>query len=136
MRRRIAFSLFVALVILSFDPTLLSFTVRHAAMHRVMTIYPDRGWNGYPQFLEGVRAHTRGGDSIAIAVPRGGYMYAYYRASYFLTGRTVVPLFSAEGERQTENFQRAKYLALWHVRVPASVRVVWSGEGGALVERQ
>jgi hypothetical protein len=63
-------------------------------------------------------------------------MYAYYRASYFLTGRTVVPLFGPEGERQTENFQRAKYLALWHVRVPPTVRVVWSGEGGSLVERR
>ena len=57
---------------------------------------PTAQWPDYPRFLEGVRAHTqagrhdrhhRSGDGVG-----GGYSYAYYRASYFLTGREVLPL--------------------------------------------
>jgi hypothetical protein len=43
---------------------------------------PDGQWEQYPRFLDGVRAHTKPGDRIAIVVPSmtwdGVYSYAYY----------------------------------------------------------
>jgi hypothetical protein len=139
MRRRIALVVFVALAVLSIDHLLLPFVLNHAVMHRVMTSYPDRGWNGYSDFLVGVRAHTKAGDTIALIVPKmsrdSGYMYAYYRASYFLSGREVVPLLSPDGAPQPSNIRAAHYLAVWRLRLTPSAHVVWSGAGGALVER-
>ncbi|HEY2325831.1 MAG TPA: hypothetical protein VGJ82_23445 [Thermoanaerobaculia bacterium] len=140
MRRRIAFILFVALAILAFDPSLFRFVLANrAAMHAGMTRYPDRGWEGYPAFLEEVRAHTKAGDSIALVVPSmhwdNGYSYAYYRASYFLAGREVLPLVDRGDVPQRANFTRAKYVAAWRRRVQGPVHPVWSGEGGTLLER-
>lgn len=104
---------------------------------RAMTWYPDRDWPDYPRFLEGVREHTKPGDTIAVIVPAmtwdGGYSYAYYRASYFLTGREVLPLVTAGDVRVQQNFLAAKYIAVFGVglRVPADV--VWRGGRGALL---
>ena len=141
MRRRIAFILFVALAVLAIDPNLFRFALANrAAMHAVMTGYPDRGmWQTYPAFLEGVRAHTKPGDSIALLVPAmhwdDGYSYAYYRASYFLAGREVLPLVDRADVPQRANFARAKYVAVWRRNVQPPMRAVWSGDGGTLLER-
>jgi len=142
MRRRIAFILFVALAILAVDPSLIRFALaKRAAMHVGMTRYPDRGaWEAYPAFLEGVRAHTSPGDSIALVVPAmqwdNGYSYAYYRASYFLAGREVLPLVDRADVPQRANFARAKFVAAWGRRVQAPMlHTVWSGNGGVLLER-
>ena len=139
MRRRIAFLLFVGLALLTPNPGLFRIALANrAAMHAAMTRYPDRGWEGYPLFLEGVRAHTKRGDSIALIVPPprwdDGYSYAYYRASYFLAGREVLPLIDRDDVPLRDNFNRAKYVAVWRrdVRGP---RVLWSGDGGTLLER-
>src|SRR2546423_12833950 len=118
MRRRLALVVFVALTILAVDPRLLRFAlVDRSVMNRVMTRYPDRGWEAYPDFLEAVRAHTKHGDSIALLVPAahwdGGYSYAYYRASYFLAGREVLPLIDRDDSAQPQNFESAKYVAAW-----------------------
>src|SRR5437660_12626763 len=79
---------------------------------RTMARYPDRAWPDYPLFLQGVREHTRPGDTIAVIVPAmtwdGGYSYAYYRASYFLTGREVLPLVTRDNGRLPQNFRAAK----------------------------
>jgi len=104
---------------------------------REMARYPDRVWPDYPLFLEGVREHTKPGDTIAVIVPAmnwdGGYSYAYYRASYFLTGREVLPLVTPGNVRLQQNFRAAKYIAVFGVglRVPADV--VWRGGRGALL---
>ena len=87
--------------------------------------------------LEGVRAHTKKGDTITLVVPAmgwdAGYSYAYYRASYFLAGREVLPLVTPENGRIPQNLRAAKYIAAFGVglRVPADV--VWQGEHGALL---
>lgn len=104
---------------------------------RAMAAYPDRLWPEYPRFLEGVREHTKPGDSIAVIVPGmgwdDGYSYAYYRASYFLTGREVLPLVTPENGRLMENFRGAKYIAAFGVRLRVPADVVWQSEHGALL---
>jgi len=101
----------------------------------------DGQWWQYPRFLQGVREHTRDGDVIAIVVPPrkwdDGYSYAYYRASYFLAGRVVLPLVTEDDREHPENFRAARYVAAWHIRgMGAGVgRMVWEGEGGVLLQR-
>ena len=94
-------------------------------------------WPDYPRFLDGVRAATRDGDSIALLVPMrhwdGGYSYAFYRASYFLPGREVLPLVTPRDEVVLENLRRARYVALWRMPPPRGGTIVWSGSGGVLV---
>ena len=101
---------------------------------------PDRLWPQFPLFLEGVRAHTRNGDSIALIVPtldwENGYSYAYYRASYILAGREVLPVADSEKRLHPENFRRARYVAVWGGSLPGGRRVVeWQGEGGTLLRQ-
>ena len=141
MRSRIACVVFVALVVISISTDAIVFKVafsNRAEMHRVFNGYPDRGWDAYPQFLEDVRAHTKPGDSIALVAPSMrwdvGYSYAYYRASYFLTGREVLPLVWRDDAPLPQNFGRATYIAAWRRNVQdATRRVVWSGDGGTLL---
>lgn len=95
---------------------------------------------GYEKFLVGVRSRTEPGDTIALVVPMtewSGYSWAYYRASYVLAGRTVLPLMDASNRVHPENLSAAVYVAAWesHPR-DASARVVWAEDGGALLRRQ
>jgi hypothetical protein len=91
----------------------------------------------YPRFLEGVRAHTKPGDTIAIIVPRmswdNGYMYAYYRASYFLAGREVLPLLTETNQKLPQNFRAARYIAAYEMNLRMPAEIVWQGEGGTLL---
>jgi hypothetical protein len=102
-----------------------------------MATFPDRAWPDYPRFLEGVREHTNAGDTIAIIVPGmswdGGYSYAYYRASYFLTGREVLPLMTPDDTRLPQNFRRAKYVAVFGVGLRTPADVIWRSGRGALL---
>ena len=100
----------------------------------------DRLWPQFPRFINGVREHTQNGDSIAIVVPTldwdEGYSYAYYRASYLLAGREVLPVAAEDRRLLPANFQAAKYVAVWGRPLPAAhLRIVWSGEGGSLLAR-
>jgi hypothetical protein len=126
MRRRVAIVLFVALAVLSIDFDLFRFALNPNVMHRVMSAYPDRGWSGYPQFLESVRARTKRGDSIALVVPNAtwerGYSYAYYRATYFLAGREVLPVIDTHDVPQPENLARARYVATFGRRPTLQAR--------------
>ena len=64
----------------------------------------------------------------------GGYSYAYYRASYFLSGREVLPLVTRQDKPVLDNFKRAKFIAVWQKRVSDDTRhVVWSGHHGVLL---
>ena len=144
MRLRSALSVgcFAALVVASvrFPPLTLPFIDRRP-IQQSMTISPDRGgwWPDYPRFLEQVRAHTRRDQSIALLVPtmqwERGYSYAYYRASYFLAGRRVLPLVLENDRPAPENLNRAQYLAVWRRPAPAGAQVVFAGYGGTLVSR-
>jgi hypothetical protein len=140
-RRILAVAALAAIVILRIEPRLLRLTfINRAALARAYAGFADRLWPEYPRFLEGVRAHTSPGDTVAVVVPTfdwdGGYSYAYYRASYFLTGREVLPLSDRENHLQLLNFRSAKYVAVWRTSMPqAHFTTVWSGAGGVLLRR-
>lgn len=101
---------------------------------------PDSRTPSYPQFLDQVRQHTSPGDSVAILVPmrywNEGYAYAYFRASYLLADRKVVPLVDANDRLLLNRLDSVDYVAAW--RQPAalgSFREVWKGPEGILLER-
>jgi len=138
-RRILAFLCLFAIVALRIEPQLLQlpFTNRQT-LSAILRRWPDGNWQQYPRFLQQVRAHTRGGDSVVIVVPMlkwdDGYSYAYYRASYFLAGREVLPLVTADDRPHPENIRAARYIAGWHMRrQPGLGEVVWEGEGGVLL---
>jgi hypothetical protein len=140
VRRVLAVCALIALVGLHLDYKVASFPfLDREALHRAFTAMPDGRWGEYPRFLEGVRAHTKTGDRIAVIVPNmqwdGGYSYAYYRASYFLTGREVLPLLYRTDAPIRENFGQAEYLAVWNAPAPQA-HVVWQGNGGVLLSRR
>jgi len=140
IRRYLALAIFVAIPLLSIDPILIRWGLfQRAEVHRLLSNATDRGWGDYPKFLEDVRAHTQPGDSIAVIVPTmgwdAGYSYAFYRASYFLSGREVLPIVTEDGVVHPQNFARAKYIATWRRNVRDATRhVVWTGDNGALLE--
>ena len=140
LRRILAACALVLLVALHFDYRLAGFPfVDRERFHRAFTRLPDGEWEEYARFLDGVRAHTQPGDRIAIVVPGmtwdGAYSYAYYRASYFLAGREVLPLIYRTDVPIRENLDRAQYLAVWHSRSPQAA-IVWQGNGGVLLRRR
>jgi hypothetical protein len=135
-------ALFTLIALACANPPLLLFPfTSHDALRQQLTTEPDRGgWApDYPAFLEDVRTATRRGDSIALLVPRrtwnDGYSYAYFRASYFLAGREVLPIFDEAGNVLPQNLGRARYLAAWRVRPPRNWRVVMSTHRGTLLVR-
>lgn len=109
------------------------------ALREVVARIPDRASPEYPQFLDGVRARTPAGATIAIEAPQrwhSGYEYAYYRASYFLTARTVVPLLDENDVMHRERLRDVEYLAAWQMPAGAAgFTEVWRGNGGVLARR-
>ncbi len=140
-RQLLAALCLIALVVLRAEPRLMRLPFGgRAKLTRGFAGYADRTWPQYPRFLEGVLAHTTPGDRVAIVVPAmrwdGGYSYAYYRASYFLPGRIVLPLVDPQDRMHPENFQAATCVAAWRSNFPQTrSRVAWSGEGGVLLRR-
>jgi len=124
-RRRLFSALIALMAIGSVNWTLFSLPFTNLGeLRATVAQVPDRAAPAYPHFLEGVRARTPAGATIAIAVPRP---YAYYRASYFLTGRTLVPL---------SNAKDADYVAQWPMPSGSpELNVVWRGYGGVLAKR-
>lgn len=141
MRRVAALGLLVILAMLGIEWRLVRFPfIDRGPMRRELERYADREWYPYfPQFLEGVRANTKRGDTIALLVPAwtwdSGYSFAYYRASYFLAGRRVLPVVWRDDSRHPEHARGAKYVAAWQVRVDGG-EVVWRGSGGTLVKQR
>jgi hypothetical protein len=144
-RRLLALLALVLIVAVRIEPQLLQMPfVSHRILSVILYRWPETqmpgDWLRFPRFLEEVRARTRGGDKIGVIIPTmkwdDGYSYAYYRSSYYLTGRDVLPLLTAENQSHMENFYAAQYLIVWHRPVhPRMGTVVWQGEGGALVKR-
>jgi hypothetical protein len=127
-----------AIVVMCVEPRLLTMPfIDRAPYARELASVPDRQWARYPRFLEGVRAHTRPGDTIAIVFPimgwETGYSYAYYRASYFLPGREVLPLVDPEDRPLPQNFREARYVAAFGATLRTPADIVWQGEGGTLL---
>ena len=94
IRRLLAIGCFIALVLLSIDleRVVRPFADRDALREELHVAADGPWWPDYPRFLEQVRRGTHEGDVIAIDFPRDQYEYGYYRASYLLAGREVVPL--------------------------------------------
>jgi hypothetical protein len=138
LRRALTVLCLAAIVVLGVGSRLLElpFIDRTEAV-RTMVRNPDRAWPDYPVFLEGVRAHTKPGDTIALIVPamgwETGYSYAYYRASYFIAGREVLPIVTPDNARLPQNFRGAKYIAVFGVGLRTPADVVWRGGRGALL---
>jgi hypothetical protein len=140
LRRALTVLALAALVAASVEPRLLLIPfVDRGAEAKALAAFPDRQWPRYPRFLEGVRARTSPGDTVAIVVPvmdwDQGYSYAYFRASYFLTGRRVLPLIDPRNGALPESFAAARYVAAFDATLAVPAEVVWSGEGGTLYRR-
>ncbi len=141
LRRALPIVAFAAIVVAGIDPYLLSMPFAdRAALAPLFDRYADRSWQQYAQFLRDLREHTQPGQRIVVIVPAttwdGGYSYAYYRASYFLAGREVLPLFDDASRAHPENLRGADLVAAWRARVPLTHRtLVWRGDGGVLVRR-
>jgi len=141
VRRVLTIVAFAAIIVSSLDPILLQFPFHDRARLRpLFEYYADHTWQQYAKFLRGVREHTHNGETVAVLVPvidwDRGYSYAYYRASYILAGREVLPLFQPDNRVHPENLRRAELVAVWRARVPPTHRtLVWSGDGGVLVRR-
>lgn len=132
-RRLLAALLFGAILIGGLVPVYL----RALAGDAERDIYrPDRRTQDYPAFLAEVARRTKPAQSIAIVVPmrywNAGYSYAYYRASYFLAGRRVVPIVDADDSVHPERLREADFVAVWRVPEFAGPEVVWQGQGGVL----
>ncbi|MEA2236512.1 MAG: hypothetical protein QOC81_1236 [Thermoanaerobaculia bacterium] len=130
-----------AIMVMCFEPSPLRMPfLRRALQTPELAGVPDRQWALYPRFLEGVRAHTRPGDTIAIVFPvmgwDAGYSYAYYRASYFLAGREVLPLADPQDHPLPQNLRDARYVAVFGATLPMPASIVWRGEGGTLLRLQ
>ena len=99
----------------------------------------DRRVPGYAEFLEGVAQRTRPGDSIVIIVPlpnwKTGYGYAYYRASYILAGRDLIPILADDDRVRHEVLQQTDYVAVWRMAELPGFETVWRGHNGALQRR-
>jgi hypothetical protein len=139
-RRALAAVALAALVAACIEPRLLRMPfIDRDANAWALALSPDRQWPQFPRFLEGVRQRTQPGDTIALLVPPnewyGGYSQMYFRASYFLTGREVLPLMDPRSAPAPENFAAARYVAAFGVALPAPAEVVWQGEGGTLYRR-
>ena len=140
IRRVAAATLFAAIVAIGAEPILMSLPFRdRRAMAARYAGLADLQFRGYAQFLADVRRRTSQGDSIAIMVPSRrwelGYSYAYYRASYLLPGREVLPLVDRQDRLVGANFHEARYVAAWRVPPPAG-EVVLRSHDGVLVKRQ
>ena len=140
-RRTAAILIVLAIFALRIDRQLLRLPfLDRRPIGEALALRADRQSAQYPRFLEGVRQHTQPGDTIAIVGPTvdwdGGYAYSYYRASYFLAGREVLPIVTSDQHLQPANFRRAKFVAAWGREVPLAHReVIWQGEGGVLTRR-
>jgi len=141
MRRALTLAAFLAIVAASIKPMPLFVPFYgRARLEPLFKRYDPPQWREYLPFLDGVRAHTRGGETVAVLVPTPrwdpGYAYAYYRASYVLAGREVLPLMDPEGRAHLENLLGAELVAVWHAPPPRThQKLVWSGHGGALLRR-
>jgi hypothetical protein len=138
--RLLAATIFVALAALAAQRLFRLAAVRDPGFRARLATAADARFPSYPQFLEQVRAATKPGERIAIVFPAtswdGGYAYGYYRASYILSGREVMPLLSEQNVPLPANFEGASAIAAYRTNIPAGpYRVVFTTPDGFLVRR-
>ena len=138
LRRALTILCLAAIVAMSIGVRLMQVVfVDREPLARALDGFYDRQWPQYPHYLADLREHTKPGDTIAVVVPAmgwdDGYSYAYYRASYFLSGREVLPLVTPDNRRLPQNFLAAKYIAVFGVRLRVPADVIWQGDQGALL---
>jgi hypothetical protein len=107
----------------------------------VLQSVPDQRTPEYPLFLEEVARRTAPGDTIAVLVPMKdwahGQAYAFYRASYYLAGRRVIPLMDVANRWHPERLRDARFLAAWKIPPPRGpYDIVWAGHDGVLMRRR
>ena len=106
----------------------------------MLTEGPDQAAPGYAAFLREVQRRTPPEARVAILVPMrqwdDGYQYAYYRASYALVPREVIPLVDPDDEAHLERVARADYVASWRMvpEIPG-FSDVWKDDGNAILKR-
>ena len=111
------------------------FRLDAARVRASMTELPYRKLPGFRRLILEVDRTTPRGARIAIALPvrewEGGYGYGYYRASFLLPGKQVVPLLPPS------NLRFADYVVVWHGR-PAidGFTPVWTTADGTLMVRR
>jgi hypothetical protein len=121
-----AYAVLAMLVIGGFEP----YYVRAAS-----TELPYRKLPGFRRLLLDADRSTPRGARIAIALPysewEGGYGYGYYRASFLLPGKQVVPLLPPS------NIRVADYVLAWHARPSIDGFVpLWTTADGTLLKRR
>lgn len=143
MIRRIVIAAAMLLVIVdSISPFVLSLPFRdRTVIEKAIVRRTDRTWwPEYPRFLNDVRQQTREGDSIALVVPAPHwdfqYFYAYFRASYFLAGREVLPIVQPGDRLVPQNIARARYVASWRMPPAGRGPIVWRSHEGLLVRQR
>lgn len=133
---------FAAILIGGFEPFYLRVLTGSAhSSPAVLSELPYRKLPGFRELLLAAAPRTFDGARIAIALPfgawEGGYGYGYYRASYLLPGRQVVPLLVPGEDRPAlQNLAGADYILSWHgaTQFPGFVPV-WSSTDGSLLRR-
>lgn len=116
------------------------FFADRAAAGAALSEGPDLAAPGYAAFLREVKERTPADARVALLVPMrqwsGGYEYAYYRASYALVPREVIPLVDPDDEAHLERAVEADYVAAWGMapRIPGFTQV-WDADGSVLLER-
>lgn len=131
----------LALAAASVRPFILQmYGVNRAALGAYYARLFDRGTTEYPKFLSSVAQATPPGSSVAIFVPMrrwdDGYSYAYYRASYFLAGRRVLPVVWRDDRLLPDNVRSADYVASWNLALEGrDLRSILRAHGGTLYER-
>jgi hypothetical protein len=139
---RLAAAVAFALILIGgFEPFYLRiFAIDRAREEATFAELPFRKMPGLKSFLEGVDAHTPPRARIAIWVPfrqwEGGYGYAFYRASYLLPGKQVVPLLALHEDRvDFSKLARADYLASYGQRIDApGFESCWQDAHGVLLK--
>jgi hypothetical protein len=123
------------IVIGGFEPYYVRiFAANQAQTRAAMTELPYRKLPGFRRLLLDVDRSTPRGAKIAIALPfrdwDGGYGYGYYRASFLLPGKQVVPLLPPA------NLRAADYVVIWKGRFPIDgFAPLWTTADGTLMKR-
>ena len=135
----------VALSFIAIEPELFQVLLTDRAdltAEMVSRVAPP-GTQGYPEFLESVRERTPPGSTIALVVQpmqwdiEGGYSFWYYRASYLLAGRKVLPIVWRDGSVLIENVRTAQYIAVFRRQFPLGDRaLIWKSRDGFLLSRR
>ena len=94
---------------------------------------------GLASFVSEISRRTEHGDSIALVLSPADasrYEFAYYRTSYLLAGRRIIPIFDSTGQMKRERVADARYLALFRQSYVGPGEIVWQGDEGLLVRQR